>query len=75
MKLSRSVHFCWLGVVACLVMIAGCQMQPVAGAGAVASPAVQAPQGGIDRIKIEAPMVWGGGGALFCCYGLPPRDD
>ena len=60
MKLSRSVHFCWLGVVACLVMIAGCQMQPVAGAGAVASPAVQAPQGGIDRIKIEAPRVWGG---------------
>ena len=75
MKLSRSVHFRWFGVVACLVMIAGCQMQLVAGAGAAASPAVQAPQGGGDRIKIEAPMVWGGGSALFHCHGLPPRAD
>lgn len=69
MKLSRSVHFRWFGVVACLVMIAGCQMQPVAGAGAAASPAVQAPQGGGDRIKIEAPMVWGGGARCSTAMG------
>lgn len=61
MKLSRSVRFRWLGVVACLVVIAGCQMQPVSVAGG-AEPAdkVPVPQGNAARIAIEAHMVWGG---------------
>lgn len=62
MKLSRAIPFCWLSAVSCLLMLGGCQIRPISGAGAVAASPVGLPVPSVDhgRIKIEAPMAWGG---------------
>lgn len=60
MKLFRSIHWCWLGVVGA-VALGGCQLQTIAGAGASAPVVATQPSPGASaaRIKIDAPMVWG----------------
>lgn len=60
MQLFRSVRLGW-SVGLAVSVLAGCQALPASEPGANSSPSTaQAPSGGAARIKLDAPMAWGG---------------